>query len=70
MRAHNWYVHVVIFDEMATLPGFARGYAMGPLESWTRARDIAERWERQHGPNTTEITSHPSAFARANYASP
>jgi len=55
----HWYVNVVIFDAAATMPTAMRAFALGPIASWSHAREIASEWERQHGPNTTEVASIP-----------
>lgn len=30
-------------------------YALGPLGRWARAREVAEQWERWHGPLTAAV---------------
>lgn len=42
------------------LPGDGAGskptaYALGPAGSWSRARELSDAWERQHGPNTAAV---------------
>lgn len=30
-------------------------WAVGPVGSWSRARELSDAWERVHGPNTAPI---------------
>jgi hypothetical protein len=49
----TWYVEVRL---PSTSPGNAPVvYALGPLGRWSRAREVAEQWERRHGPLTTAV---------------
>src|SRR4029077_9136891 len=49
----TWYVEVRL---PSLSPGNAPvGYALGPLGRWARAREVAEQWERRHGPFTTAV---------------
>ena len=49
----TWYVEVRL---PSTSPGNAPVvYAIGPLGRWARAREVAEQWERRHGPLTTAV---------------
>jgi hypothetical protein len=49
----TWYVEVRL---PSTSPGNAPVvYALGPLGRWGRAREVAEQWERRHGPLTTAV---------------
>jgi hypothetical protein len=48
-----WYVEVVV-SVGGTAPA---GRAIGPL-TWTLARRLAERWEREHGRQTAKVVDH------------
>jgi hypothetical protein len=49
----TWYVEIRLPSSM---PGNAPVvYALGPLGRWARAREVAEQWERRHGPLTTAV---------------
>lgn len=56
----RWFVQVAILGR-AMLP---EHYSMGPLSSWTRARDVADKWESEHGPNTAHVVSRKAEDAR------
>lgn len=47
----KWYIEVAILGTEAR----PTRWAMGPVHSWSRAREIAHRWEREHGPDTTKL---------------
>lgn len=51
----RWYVKVNIEQGLSG----AELYALGPLRSWSRARDIAVKWEQVHGQNTAHVTRSP-----------
>jgi len=49
----TWYVEVRL---PSSIPGNVPVvYALGPLGRWARAREVAEQWERRHGPLTTAV---------------
>lgn len=52
---HDWVVWVAIADPERTYPQETKVFELGPMASWSRARDVAARWEREHGPNTAEV---------------
>ena len=56
-----WYVEVRL---PSSTPGEAPvAYALGPLGRWARAREVAEQWERRHGPCTTAVHEKLSHLA-------
>lgn len=50
----RWYVSVLLEHPGS---GIRCGYNIGPLESWSKARDIAGKWEHEHGENTAHVSS-------------
>src|SRR5688572_3419390 len=54
----KWFIHILLRD--VSLPKrrqCVRAFAIGPIQGWTRAKEIAENWERANGPNTTDISA-------------
>ena len=48
----RWYVMVKLADELDAR--VVHSYALGPLGSWSRAREVARKWERLHGSGTAD----------------
>jgi hypothetical protein len=49
-----WYIQVCVADPL--FPDEAVSFALGPVESWSRARGIAAKWEQEHGENTALVS--------------
>lgn len=58
-RGGDWYVVVDLATVVNGRPA-PRRRAIGPI-SWSRARDLAEAWEREHGTGTTTVRETPGA---------
>lgn len=59
LEPEPWFVRVRI-----RLGRDARTCLIGPVESWSDARGLAQTWEREFGAGTTDLASgrQPSAF--------
>lgn len=73
MPITTWYIRILLadFDQAQDLADFPNTYALGPIDSWSRARELAQKWEREFGVGTTEVTDElpGEVAARAEAAS-
>lgn len=56
-RGGDWYVIVDLAKVVPQQPA-PRRCAFGPI-SWSRARELAAAWEREHGAGTTDVRDWP-----------
>lgn len=51
-----WFVEVALPGDASNVG--PRRFALGPVFSWSGARELVERWERENGPGTTGLHEH------------
>ena len=49
----KWFIDVLLEEPTRV----RTRYSMGPFGSWSEARGIANKWEAEFGPNTTDLTA-------------